>query len=371
MRIYLGDVAVLAEQFTTPTGFVDLTGATVYIDLYGPNHIQALATILDAPTDGKVQYQLLPNVFKVVGDYSGRWVTHTADGLVTSYPGVIVRVMDPADLAWANLINLETIVGPIEDPEKAAAALDSATRAVKSYIFIQPDPDEPIPPRITMATTMLAATFYTGPTVGEQVVASEGIGDYRVSYQFQNTAAGLAIMGNPVLVDLLAPWRPRLTNAYIGPELGDPSLPITSETDWSVWFEWNTATTTTITEDDMILDMSPAVLDIEGVRAGDKNERTFTLTQGGEVIDLTDAVVEAQARQHYSDTAPAITAVVEIIDPTSGRFALSWPGDQVASALGEAETWSGVWDLQVTGSGEDLPVTVLAGSIECVADVTR
>lgn len=120
-----------------------------------------------------------------------------------------------------------------------------------------------------------------------------------------------------------------------------------------------------------VLDMTPAVLDIVGVRAGDSNTRSFKLSADGQPWDLTGMTVTAQARKKHTDPdPPALTAAITMTGAALGEFLLSWPGDQVTALLGAATAWAGVWDLQVR-SGSDLPVTVLAGKFQCAADVTR
>ena len=115
--------------------------------------------------------------------------------------------------------------------------------------------------------------------------------------------------------------------------------------------------------------LGPASVDITGVRAGDKNLMTITLSTGGVPMDLTDMQITAQARLTPLD-ANSITAVIEVSDPTKGTIAIRWPGDEVAAIMVDKPTWEGVWDLQVGESGED-PVTVAAGTFSAVMDVTR
>lgn len=120
----------------------------------------------------------------------------------------------------------------------------------------------------------------------------------------------------------------------------------------------------------VVLPLGPALLDLTGIRAGDRNLITMTLTSGGAPMDLTGLTVEAQARATPS-TATAITAVTEVLDPASaGVIQLRWPGDEVRTMLAGKNNWNGVWDLQVGANGED-PVTVVAGGFAAVMDVTK
>jgi hypothetical protein len=111
-------------------------------------------------------------------------------------------------------------------------------------------------------------------------------------------------------------------------------------------------------------------VNITGVRAGDKNQFTLTITKDNAPVALT-GVVTAQARKLPTDPDPAaITAVVDVLDAPGGRVSVRWPGAEVSAALAGAPTWAGVWDLQVK-SGTDDPVTLVAGTFGAVMDVTR
>lgn len=116
------------------------------------------------------------------------------------------------------------------------------------------------------------------------------------------------------------------------------------------------------------VNLSPPTLDISGVRAGDANEFFVTLTQSGAPLDLTDAVLTAQARRSSGD-ATALDAVVEVLDAPAGRLKLAWPGDAVRDLLDGAEHWNGVWDLQLESGGSTR--TLLAGKFAADLDVTR
>lgn len=119
----------------------------------------------------------------------------------------------------------------------------------------------------------------------------------------------------------------------------------------------------------VVLPLGPAVLDLSGVRAGDRNSFTLTLTSAGEPVDLSGVTVQAQARP--TPLAPdVITAEVSVVDAAAGTVLVRWPGDEVREMLGTKATWAGVWDLQVQTEGED-PVTVVAGNFAAVMDVTR
>jgi Rad3-related DNA helicase len=118
------------------------------------------------------------------------------------------------------------------------------------------------------------------------------------------------------------------------------------------------------------LPLGPATVNITGVRAGDLNEFTVVVTQAGQAIDLTGYVPSAHARKLPTDPEPAIVAVVEILDAAAGRMVVRFPGDQVMETLAGQATWAGHWDLQIMAGDED-PITLLAGTLGAVMDVTR
>lgn len=113
--------------------------------------------------------------------------------------------------------------------------------------------------------------------------------------------------------------------------------------------------------------MGPATVDITGVRAGDQNLMSMTLTVDGAPMDLAGMEVAAQARL----TPTAVESIDAVITVTGlNTIAVRWPGEAVAEMLAGKPTWKGVWDLQVGEPGLD-PVTVAAGKFTAVMDVTR
>lgn len=117
--------------------------------------------------------------------------------------------------------------------------------------------------------------------------------------------------------------------------------------------------------------LGPPAVNITGVRAGDRNLMTVSVTTAGVPVDLTGLTPAAQARKKSIDPdPPVITAVVTVTDAPAGELEIRWPGDQVTTALAGKETWSGVWDLQLDPAADD-PITVCAGTFAAVMDVTR
>lgn len=115
--------------------------------------------------------------------------------------------------------------------------------------------------------------------------------------------------------------------------------------------------------------LGPALVNVTGVRAGDRNVFTVTLTSGGEPFDLAGLELTAQARK-TSVTPEALDAVVEVVDAAAGTFTVRWPGDAVTTWLAGKASVTGVWDLQIDDGSSD-PLTVAAGAFGAVMDVTR
>jgi hypothetical protein len=119
----------------------------------------------------------------------------------------------------------------------------------------------------------------------------------------------------------------------------------------------------------VIVPLGPACVDLTGVRAGDRNLVTATITSKGAPVNLTGYTVSAQARKKSVDTA-ALAAVVTVDNAALGQISIRWPGDAVTTLLDGKATWNGVWDLQIDQAGSD-PLTVAAGKFSAVMDVTR
>jgi hypothetical protein len=116
--------------------------------------------------------------------------------------------------------------------------------------------------------------------------------------------------------------------------------------------------------------LGPAALDFSGIRAGDLNLVTFTITQAGVPVDLTGKVLTAQVRLNITDPDPAIEAEILITDAVNGAGTIRWDGEEVRTLLAGAAKWSGVWDMQAADPGVD-PITLVAGKWSAELDVTR
>lgn len=92
----------------------------------------------------------------------------------------------------------------------------------------------------------------------------------------------------------------------------------------------------------------------------------------GTPIDISGAV-EAQVRQDriHPDDPPLATFTVSLVDAYLGFATLSLTGEQTETLLPDgADKFVGVWDVEWTPPDKE-PRTLLQGSVECVADVTR
>jgi hypothetical protein len=119
-----------------------------------------------------------------------------------------------------------------------------------------------------------------------------------------------------------------------------------------------------------VIDVGPVKMDLLRIRAGDRNLFTVKLTDSAGAIDITDFVIEAQARVTPTEPTVAVAATITLVDAAQGTFEMRWPGEDVRDVLAGSETWEGVWDLQVTEPGED-PHTLMAGLFTIESDVTR
>jgi|SRR5262245_63768285 len=118
------------------------------------------------------------------------------------------------------------------------------------------------------------------------------------------------------------------------------------------------------------INLTPAVVNISGVRAGDRNLFNLTLRSAGKPMDLTGYTVLAQARTTVQ-ASTELDAVCTVTDPAGGGISVRWPGDAVRTWLGSDNTKSGLWDLQLDdGSGGD-PWTIISGNFEAEMDITR
>lgn len=115
----------------------------------------------------------------------------------------------------------------------------------------------------------------------------------------------------------------------------------------------------------------PATLDWHCAYAGDDVRAVLQMIADGDPWDLTGATLLAQVREsRLADDPPALVATINDIDASSGQFEVVWDGESIRSLLGTAETWEGVWDLQVTSVGGVI-TTVAAGKFLAQMDVSR
>jgi hypothetical protein len=119
-----------------------------------------------------------------------------------------------------------------------------------------------------------------------------------------------------------------------------------------------------------VVSTGPAPQDLE-VYAGDKNEVPLMFKAGNDAWDLTGAVLMAQARATAVDAVVALEATATLTSPENGSASIAWDGEEVRTLLAGAESWVGVWDLQILEAGQTLPRTVLRGKFTAAMDVTR
>ena len=118
------------------------------------------------------------------------------------------------------------------------------------------------------------------------------------------------------------------------------------------------------------ISLAPAVLDVSGIRAGDRNMFQLTIRTGGTRMDLTGYTVTAQARTTAVDPVH-LDAVVTLTDAAQGVCLVRWPGNDVRTWLGGQSSAKGVWDLQLLDTTGSDPWTVLTGTFAAEMDVTH
>jgi hypothetical protein len=117
--------------------------------------------------------------------------------------------------------------------------------------------------------------------------------------------------------------------------------------------------------------LGPGGVDISGIRAGDVNAVQFTVQNkvDGSPVPLGGYVITSQVRTAVTDTDPAMSADVIVLDGPNGVFMLMWDGETVRTVLGTQARYSGVWDVQLAAGTQ--VVTIAAGKWAADMDVTR
>lgn len=120
------------------------------------------------------------------------------------------------------------------------------------------------------------------------------------------------------------------------------------------------------------LNFRPTILNLL-LYAGDGLSIKLTCKdKAGNPIDINGSIT-AQIRldRIHPDDPPLASFTVSLVDAYLGIIALSLTGAQSLSLLEEgANKFTGVWDVQWTPDQLQIR-TLVQGSVECVADVTR
>jgi hypothetical protein len=104
--------------------------------------------------------------------------------------------------------------------------------------------------------------------------------------------------------------------------------------------------------------------------AGDGVAIRFTMVDTtGNPFPL-DGLVTSQIKAKRTDPDPLATWAVDGTGLPDGVIVLSLTGAQTEALLNNRNSFKGVWDLQFTPTGSE-PVTLVQGTVECDADVTR
>ena len=118
------------------------------------------------------------------------------------------------------------------------------------------------------------------------------------------------------------------------------------------------------------IDLTPAEVDIKGVRAGDRNLVQLTIKVSGQPLNLTGYTVSATARTK-ADDPQHLDAICTVTAATQGKIDVRWPGEAVRTWLGTAVEQHGIWDLQLADGTSADPWTVVWGTFDAVWDVTH
>lgn len=120
------------------------------------------------------------------------------------------------------------------------------------------------------------------------------------------------------------------------------------------------------------LNFRPTILNLL-LYAGDGFSIRLTCKdKAGNPIDVSGSVT-AQIRvdRIHPNDPPLASFTVSLVDAYLGIIALSLTGTQSLSLLADGENkFTGVWDVQWTPTESQIR-TLVQGSVECVADVTR
>lgn len=117
------------------------------------------------------------------------------------------------------------------------------------------------------------------------------------------------------------------------------------------------------------INLQPQVLDLS-LYAGDGCKFRFTCkTPAGAPIDVTGAV-RAQVRETRLDASPLVSFAVNLTDAYLGIIVISLTGAQTQDLVEPSGKFSGVWDLEWDAAAGE-PRTLVQGTLECVADVSR
>jgi hypothetical protein len=120
------------------------------------------------------------------------------------------------------------------------------------------------------------------------------------------------------------------------------------------------------------IDLRPTVLNLV-LYSGDGFTIKLACTDtDGAPVDITGSVIaEVRAdRLHPNDPALA-TFSVSMVDAYLGVVAVSLTATQTDALLTDGlDKFTGVWDVQWIPTNKE-PLTLVQGSVECVADVTQ
>ena len=121
------------------------------------------------------------------------------------------------------------------------------------------------------------------------------------------------------------------------------------------------------------IDLAPQKLDLRGIPAGDDIAVVIRFKDSdGNPQDTTGATLSAQVRSSKTDDTIQLSAsVTPLTDGSDGEWSVLFSGTDTRTVIDGGSRWSGVWDLEITQSGQVNPRTILGGRFEIESDVTR
>lgn len=117
------------------------------------------------------------------------------------------------------------------------------------------------------------------------------------------------------------------------------------------------------------LNLLPDTLDL-ALYAGDGVNIKLTVTDNADAPLPVTGEIKAQIRRTRLGTEVMAEFAADLIQGDEGFVFISLTGEQTAALIEDKPKFKGVWDVQWIKPDEE-PITLVQGTVECGADVTR